>query len=395
MRLLCLLGCVLLSLAVARVRADDTWTLTTADFQQAEVTLKTFDSQGVSVIPSNGSEVKAVPASKLLRLERRTNAVLRRGLMLATRGGDRYVGVPKHLDGETLVWTCDSVGDVRVPLADVSAVLRVAAGGKSPAEPTADARTQDTVRLLNGDTVAGILNGIDGKTVAIQPSTGDAAVVPIDSVAAVFLASTAAPVTASAARAFRVALVDGSAVSCSAVTFDADALQLTPVAGPNAKVPVQQVVAIEQINGPIAWLSDRTPVESKQIPFLDVAFPARMDRTVDGNPITFGSHAYAHGIGVHSRSILTFNVQLGDKTFRTRFAVDGDAPYADLAVRIKLDDKVMFEQPSVRAGTLSDVVTIELGDAKTITLEADYGKGYDVQDRLNWIEPALLRNPAE
>ena len=35
---------------------------------------------------------------------------------------------------------------------------------------------------------------------------------------------------------------------------------------------------------------------------------------------------------------------------------------------------------------------IDIAGHKTITLEVDYGENYDVQDRFNWIEPALLRN---
>ena len=35
--------------------------------------------------------------------------------------------------------------------------------------------------------------------------------------------------------------------------------------------------------------------------------------------------------------------------------------------------------------------TTDKKDAKRITLEVDWGDTYDVQDRFNWIEPALLK----
>ena len=56
----------------------------------------------------------------------------------------------------------------------------------------------------------------------------------------------------------------------------------------------------------------------------------------------------------------------------------------------ELDDKPVYEKQHVRGGTLSPVVVIDLGAAKKLTLEVEGGPGY-VQDRLNWIEPALLR----
>ena len=56
---------------------------------------------------------------------------------------------------------------------------------------------------------------------------------------------------------------------------------------------------------------------------------------------------------------------------------------------------MVHEKKNVRAGTLSPVITVDLAGAKSLTLEVDYGAGTDVQDRLVWLEPALLkRKPA-
>ena len=53
--------------------------------------------------------------------------------------------------------------------------------------------------------------------------------------------------------------------------------------------------------------------------------------------------------------------------------------------------RVLHEADHVHAGVLSPVVSVDIGDAKALTLEVDYGANYDVQDRFNWIEPALLK----
>ena len=79
-----------------------------------------------------------------------------------------------------------------------------------------------------------------------------------------------------------------------------------------------------------------------------------------------------------------------------QYAVDDRLARADMTVRIKLDDKVVHEKQAVRAGALSPVIVADLAGAKRLTLEVDYGGGTDVQDRLVWLEPALLRRkPAE
>ncbi len=47
----------------------------------------------------------------------------------------------------------------------------------------------------------------------------------------------------------------------------------------------RQVVEIEQLNGPIAWLTSRRPIENIYKPMFSENFPARIDRTVaDGRP---------------------------------------------------------------------------------------------------------------
>ena len=40
------------------------------------------------------------------------------------------------------------------------------------------------------------------------------------------------------------------------------------------------------------------------------------------------------------------------------------------------------------------VILVPLNNAKLLTLEVDFGGNYNVQDRLNWIEPALVKSRA-
>ena len=119
-----------------------------------------------------------------------------------------------------------------------------------------------------------------------------------------------------------------------------------------------------------------------------------MNANYRGLPIFFKDHRYSRGIGVHSYSRLTF--PLDGKTytaFRTRYAIDPDARQgvADVTVRIKLDDKVLSERQHFQAGELSPPIVLDLNNARTLTLEVDFGANLDAEDRLNWIEPALLK----
>jgi hypothetical protein len=142
----------------------------------------------------------------------------------------------------------------------------------------------------------------------------------------------------------------------------------------------------------VSWLSSRPPAENVQTPFLETARPARMDHSVSGGAIRYADRTYSRGIGVEPYSRITWPLDGAYQTFRTQYAIDGDRPYANVAARILLDGKVVHERKNFGAGELSPVVQVPLGNARSITLEVDYGENYGVQDHFNWIEPALVKS---
>jgi NPCBM/NEW2 domain len=385
------------------VRAQSKWTLTTADFRSAQVSLSSLDQSGASVMPDGAPAPRVVKWDEVLLLEREPSSTAKPPpttagasaaagkFILYVTGGDQFRGEPKSIENETLVWNSPAVGAVTVPLKQV-----VAIGKSNQPSPASDAkRTEDVVTLANGDSVRGILSALAGGTLKVQSQGGEVPV-PLENVASVLLATTGGgggETPTASARAFRVRLADDSMVTGSAlVTSAGGKLTLTLAAG-KRDVPLASVTSIEQINGPVSWLSSRRPVENVQTPLLDTARPARMDRTVAGRPIRFADRTYARGIGITPYSRITWDLPAAGgnyKAFRTQYAIDGLAPYADVTVRVKLDGKTVHERTGFTAGELSPVVLVPLNNAKQLTLEVDFGGNYNVQDRLNWIEPALI-----
>jgi hypothetical protein len=267
-----------------------------------------------------------------------------------------------------------------------------------PPPPTQEQRAEDVITLANGDTVRGIISNISAEGVTVQAG-GNETPVPSDGIRSVAFASTAAakpPTQQGDSRSFRIRLDDGSIVTAPQLrTAATDTLVLTLADKSTRNVPLSSVTTIEQLNGPVTWLSSRTPSENIQTPLLDTPRPARMDRSVTGKPIRFGDRAYARGIGVAPYSRMTWPIDAksrGDyQTFRTQYAIEGAGQYADVAVRVKLDNKIVHERPKLTAGEISPVVLVPLGSAKMLTLEVDFGGNYGVQDRFNWIEPALVK----
>jgi hypothetical protein len=389
-----------ISIAAATVaRAQDAWVLTTADFRSERVSLRAMGDNGITIVGAD-NKARNLPLDRLLQIERiePTRAAVTSGkFVLVLAGGDRLAGEPRGVESETLAWAAPSLGEMKLPLKSV--VLMYRAGKSAPAPPAPDhpRGTEDVVTLGNGDTVRGIINTISDKSIAVQSADGNVSEVPMESVASIEFAAAAGTgaasnaVTQRAGRAFRVALADGSAVTAPSVRKLDENLVLTLDDRSTRTLPFAAVAAIEQVNGPVLWLSAIAPIENVQVPFLDYSAPARMNQSITGRPIRFGDRTYSRGIGAHSYSRITWPIDPSARAFRTQYAIDGDMPYANVTVRIKLDDRVAYEKSDVRAGALSPIVLLDVNHEKTITLEVDYGQTYDVQDRFNWIEPALLK----
>lgn len=379
--------------SVATLAQDITWSLTTADLRTQPVQLKSLDASGLKV--KAGDEEKTVAMEQFVDLARPVPAAKREGKFdLVLVAGERLNGAPVKIDGESLIWKHPSVGDVPVPLRLVAAL--VPTDGKASLER----RKDDEVTLTNKDVVRGAITDITPAQVTIKTEAGDTPL-PAASVASIGFASTAAASTNK--PSFRIRLDEGSMIAATAVKLNADKLELSMSGGGKVSLDLPRITQIEQVNGPVAFLSNRQPSENVYTPYIgnDQRFLARFNADFDGNPIRFRDKIYARSIAAHSYSRITWPLDpaSGYVAFRTRYAMDPKAAQGvggDVTVRIKVDGKTVHEQANFRPGVLSPAVVVDIASAKTLTLEVDYGQLMHSNDRLNWLEPALLRvKPAE
>ena len=365
-----------------------TWTLTTADFQTRLVNLGNVDPAGIHMTPAGGGDAEVVPFNQFLELSRALPPSMGSGkFTLFLLGGDSINGEPIGIKGNDLIWSNPTLGEIPISMKQLVTMTRP---GGQPADVR---RREDVVTLSNGDTLRGIIATIADGKVTVQADAGNNSI-PISSIGQINFAASGG--TASSAVGFRVRLDDGSAIVSSALVINGEKIELTLGKDVTRTIDLARVAAIEQVNGPVSWLSSRPTIESVYIPFIgtpknDVA---KMNRNWTGlDPIRFGSQEFAHGIGVHSYSRISWTLDGQFATFRTRYAIDTKEANtkADVTVRVLLDGKVVYEQQHVRAGAMSPVVQQALGTAKKLTLEVDYGDNMDTQDRMNWIEPAVLK----
>ena len=388
--------CVLCASAV-NSSADEGWSLTTADFKRQTVNLRSFDDQGAKVILYGQTDAIVIPLDKILQFDRGAAVQQVRGAYtLYLVSGDRVGGEPVAIANDNITWKSPAAGDLTIPLKDLRGIV------KGPDTPTFDpARTEDVVLLSNGDNVKGIVTGLAAGKISIKQASGD--VIPADFSDAKAIHFAAAKGDNLVGRAFRVQLSDGSVVTAPKVLLTGNQLTLTLGAGNQRPVDLNQVVLIEQLNGPVSWLSARVPAEVVYQPMFDNAsYAPKMDRNYTGkDKIKFAGREYSRGIGVHAYTKIIYALDGSFKTLRTQYALNEDALKGRVTVRILLDDKVVHEARDFPPGKLSAVLLIDLGNAKTLSLEAHPGGDTstgdrtqwhpDTQARLNWIEPALLK----
>ncbi len=385
------LGLLGIVLVAGLARADSGWVLTTADFNQRPVALQAIDGTGVQATAMGQGGPVTVPFDQFLQVERSSGLAAAQGkFTLILLSGDRLMGDPTGYENEHVVWRSQLLGQLKLSLKSIRGMVRQ---GKMP-DGVDRNRTEDIILLSNGDRASGIVIDVNETRVKISSASGDLDV-PLDAIDAILFASAGRP-PAGAGPTFRLRLGDGSTFTALSVRVQGDRVSLGLSDKTSRELPLSAVGGIEQLNGPVSWLSSRAPDQAIQVPFFgSSSWPTRMDQTVSGKPIEFAGRRFFRGIGVHAYSRLDYALDGRYEVFRTQYAIATDLrrEFADVTVCIKLDGRVVHEQKDFRAGTLAPVVMIDLPkSAKVLTLEVDFGAANDTQDHFNWIEPALLRD---
>ncbi|MFT3787934.1 MAG: NPCBM/NEW2 domain-containing protein [Tepidisphaeraceae bacterium] len=374
-----------LLVSLASVATADTCQLLNTTLTPREATVVALDDTTVTL-----SDNAKLPTTDLVELRWSTNnAKPKSGYMLLLADGQRLSGRPEGMQGESLRWM-GAAGPSTVDLKQVRAILPASAP-RSNFEPSTD----DVVKLKNGDAMHGLLNGADNKAIQFRPAGAtDDVRVEWGNVASLQLAGDAPkPPALDAGPIFRVTLTDGSVLHTKSLSLAKAQWSFADTAGVARTLNANTVASVERLGGKVCWLSTLTPDEVVDRPFFPTANvrQAMVDHAATREPIGVSGQSIDRALGVHSYSKLHYRLPGDFKQLRFRYAIPDELRAGNVTVRAYIGDKVAYEKADVTAGTLSEIVTLDLAGAKSIALEVDYGKNYDVQDDLNWIDAAVTR----
>lgn len=385
MRYLPILLLILLGVPGSTLWAEETWRVMTGDFRVRMMELSRIDAQ--SVVGKVGNKVETVDLKNFVMASRNARVEFLEGLVLCLAGGDRLVGQPVELNNTHLIWFVSGIGRVRVPVEQILGILR----NSSDDPRLLEDRNEDVMFLSNGDVVRGIVTAVTERTITITPTGADPIEMAVATIRDLLFATPPQGRAAHSATGYIVRLTNGVVISCRKVELKDNKAFITVNDGSTSSVPIYLVVSIEYMSGPVEWLSMRQPAEITYFPYFDGNFPPRMDKTIAGEPIRVNGQPIQRGISMHSHTRMSFPIRAGDQKFRSRYWIDPSLGLADVDVRVYVDDKVVHENKGFKAGDLSPVIEIDVAGAQRLTLEVDFGQGYDIQDRVVWVEPAFIR----
>jgi len=382
--------------AVAQPNAGHAVILKTVSHDAVQGRLISLTLDDGVVLESSGSDRQRIAFEELVRL--RTNAPAstrpRQDYTLRLANGDVLDGRIVAGDGDTVVIEASWCGRLVVPL---ESIMRIDAARATQAGHREAANwfmrrkdvDQDAILLTNGDVLQGFLKSIDAIGAAIEGDLGEN-LVPHRLIVAVRLAS---PVFARLELPHAlIVLRSGCRLTVTEFDWIGNSVAAAHVGGQRLRFEANQVAEIEFVGGRWEWLSAHQPISFEHTPMLSVGWEYSIDRNVLGEPIEVEGRRFDHGLGVHSRSRLVYALQGNYEEFVTFFGIDDHSgPRADVSVSVLVDGQRRLAEKYVRRGKLYGPIRINVARANRIELVVDFGENGNLQDRFNWVEPALIR----
>lgn len=322
--------------------------------------------------------------------------------------GDRLKGQIVRLQSDVLLTETAGVGNVAIPLTALRGFLTMPIEGKAGRRAiglvTGDDEdpTGKMDQVLDRRTAGyeGVLEAIDSKELHLDHERLRR-IVPLSilHLAGVRLArDTQTPRPPLSSQPFvKVLTRDGSTLEGLLHSVRHGKWHLHPTWQPDKvlAVPVEEVVAVEVLNGQAIYLSQLQPSEVKEKAILTPQQRYRLNQNCQGNPLSIGGNHYAWGIGVHANSSLTFDVGGNWSKFESVVGIDDQAGKGgSVTFQVLGDGKELYKSPVIRGGATAKtptVVAVSIKGVKKLTLVVDATEDLDLGDLADWAGARLLR----
>ena len=203
-----------------------------------------------------------------------------------------------------------------------------------------------------------------------------------------------APLGAPAQRGRRhvLELTDGTRLAVE--EFDlADGTATGRDGGATYTIDADRLARITVASDAYAYLSDLTPRDTETTPLLDVVWPPRMDASVTGGPLRLGGRARSKGIGMNTRTRMTFVLDGGYSRLHADVGIDQEAGDLGEAVfRVLGDGEVLSEVGPLRGGEAPVALSVDVSGVGILEIVADFGDSATAAGNFaNWADARVVR----
>lgn len=324
--------------------------------------------------------------------------------LIRLSNGDRITARPVTVidDAITLTWPLLASAKLPViPLEKTAAIVfELPTTAESRCRLFADLDTfpagTDLVMLLNGDRTAGEFQKLDTALIELKAGTSQ---LKLDrsKARAIRLNPELANISRPPVKRSLLKLVDGSLLTVTDVQISDGQISFKSVALGALSVPVTAVSSCEFFSERLVPLADREPAKYEFTPFLSSMWEYTKNANVLHGPLTLRGNEYPSGIGVHSRSSISYSLKGNERSFRAVVGIDDIANGLGSALfAVEVDGRNVWSSPEMTGKSPSlSLPEIDLRGAKQLTLIVDFGQFADVSDYANWCDAILICDPVK
>jgi hypothetical protein len=208
----------------------------------------------------------------------------------------------------------------------------------------------------------------------------------------------------------QVRLAGGDVLEVTRFAWDGAELKVRLAAGPDVAVPVSQLSALDFSAGKIRYLSQLEPRDVKYVPFFDIVWEYRRDRSLDGTPLRLSGKTYSHGLALHSKTTLRYRIAGEYIRFQAVAGIDDSVSQAGKGrlengadgkpdergspayVRLVIsgDGKPLFNS-IVKAADAPRALDLDVTNIRDLEILVDFGNEVDIADHLDLADAKLLK----
>ena len=315
-------------------------------------------------------------------------------------GGEQLFGKFEGLGAESLRLTTPWGDRLAVPLAHVVGVYMGLPEHKESSESFARRlRARGTEDLLlarsnDGEVVAisGVAEGTEGDKLLFhfQEKTRS---LSLKQVEGLVLAARPEPERPDGLRP-TFSMAGGLVVSGVWKALDAKTWKVETAWGQGLDLPAAEVRGVRFRGGRMTYLSDLEPSRVEETPFFGRRSPWRKDVNLAGAALKMDGRTYEHGLAVHSRSALSYDLDGRYATFEALVGFDESAKgKGRVDCRVFADNQELYTNPDLRADAPPVKLALSVAKAKRLRLVVDFGPDQDTGDRVIWANARLFRTP--